>query len=331
MARPPAPLLAVLALLGACKHTYQKEVEASPERKLELYATTATYLYEDGDLLRAQEQAVKALEVDPEHRAMRRMVGWIRLRLGKHEDLILAERFFRDLVRDGDQNENTTLGLAIACERLGKAYDDVARALEAGERQPTSSRPATAEAAELSGKAHAYWREGVQLCDRILGAGEGNTNAMNALQRLHALLGDYEQSLTWSARLLERTAAELESWRRLLREADLTSSEEHLYRKNERIAMDLRRDTRVFAATLLFRLQRYDEALAHLDAIVLDSPELAEAYGMRGQVRARSGQYEGALADLDRYLALSDAPYEHPDVQRAFALRAEVERHAKGP
>ena len=116
-------------------HTYQKEIEPSKEQKLELYTTTATYLYEDGDLDRAQEQAVKALEVEPEDRAMRRMIGWIRLRKNGNEDLILAERFFRDLMRDGDDNENTVLGLAITCERMGKAYDDVSRALTAGDRK----------------------------------------------------------------------------------------------------------------------------------------------------------------------------------------------------
>jgi tetratricopeptide (TPR) repeat protein len=317
-------------VLNACRHTYEETVEASPEQKLELYTTTATYLYEDGDLERAQEQAVKALQVDPEHRAMRRMIGWIRLRKNGNEDLILAERFFRDLAREGDENENTLLGLALACERLGKAYDDVARALQAGTREPSSPRGREGEARELSEKARRYWDESIRLCDRILAAGEGNTNAMNALQRVYALNGNYETSLAWSARLLERTAAELASWRRMLEEKDLTEREEVLFRKNERAALDLSTDTHVFAATVLFRLQRYEAALAHLDEVVAGAPELAQGYSLRGQMRARVGQYEGALADLDRYLALSDAPYEHPDVQQAFQLRAEAQRHLGG-
>src|SRR5688572_32481686 len=83
-----ARLLAVLAVVPACMNTYEKKVEATPEQKLELYTTTATYLYEDGSLDRAQEQAVKALEVEPENRTMRRMIGWIRLRKATNEDLI---------------------------------------------------------------------------------------------------------------------------------------------------------------------------------------------------------------------------------------------------
>lgn len=326
----PAASLCLALLASGCLHTYQKKVEPTKEQKLELYTTTATYLYEDGALDRAQEQAVKALAVDPKDRTMRRMVGWIRLRKNGNEDLILAERFFRDLLRDGDQNENTRLGLALTCERLGKAYDDVSRALLAGEREPDKGKDREDSARELAGKAQRYWRESIQLCNDILAVGEGNTNAMNALQRVLALTGDYPQSLQWSARLLERTGAELASWRRMLQEKDLTKREEQLFRKNERAALDLETDTHVFAATLLFRLQRYDEALAHLDAVVERSPTLAQGYSLRGQMRARAGQYEGAVQDLDRYLALSDSPYEHPDIQQAFQLRAEAQKHVPG-
>jgi tetratricopeptide (TPR) repeat protein len=330
-------VLGLLLLTPACfltalsPHTYQKRVEPSKEQKLELYTTTATFLYEDGELDRAQDQAVKALEIEPKNRAMRRMVGWIRLRKSGNDDLILAERFFRDLRKEGDENENTSLGLAITCERMGKAYDEVGRAIATGQRQPEAGKDPTRAAQELAEKSRKYWQESIQLCNDILKVGEGNTNAMNTLQRVHALAGNYEESLEWSRRLLERTNEELVTWRRMLQEKDLTDSEENLFRKNERAATSLENDTHLFAATLLFKLQRYEEALAHLDALVESSPELAQAYSLRGQMRARVGQYELAIADLDRYLALSDAPYENPDVQKAFELRADAEKHVKKP
>lgn len=335
--RQSIPLLVLLLpLLGtSCVHTYQQQREPTKEQKIDLYTTTATYLYEDDELDRAQEQAVKALRLDPGHRAMRRMIGWIRLRKSQSEDLIIAERFFRDLLREGDDNENTRLGLAIACERLGKAYDDVARHLRAGQREPAEGRSAEAEARELEEKTRAYWNRSVELLEGLLVKGEGNTNAMNALQRVLALQGKYTDSLAWSDRILERTAAELEGWERLLREKNLTQSEERLYRDNERNARQLEVDTHLFAATLLFRTQRYEDALAHIDQVVEADPDLAQAYSMRGQMRARLGRFEEAIGDLDRYLALSDAPYEHPDVRQAFALRAEASenlaREARSP
>jgi len=229
-------------------------------------------------------------------------------------------------VRDGDDNENTRLGLAITCERLGKAYDDVARATLAGEREVPAGTSAERHASELEARSQRYWKEAVALCDGILATGEGNTNAMNALQRIEALRGNYDASLQWSARLLERTGEELKSWRRMLQEKDLTETEEKLFRRNERAALELENDTHIFAATLLFKVGRYDEGLPHLDAVVQANPDLAQAYSLRGQFRARSGAYQGAIEDLDRYLALSQAPYEHPDVQKAFELRSEAQK-----
>ncbi len=326
MLRTPFLALLCAATLAGCRHTYQKTIEPSDDQKLELYSTTATYLYEDGELENAQEQAVKALEIDPQHRAMRRMIGWIRLRLGKHEDLIIAERFFRDLIHDGDDNENTRLGLAITCERLGKAYDDVSRAVAAGEREPSQGRAREEEARELATKARAYWQEGIGLLEKSLASGEGTTNSMNALQRLHALAGHYDESLAWSARLLERTDKELVAWRGMLQQRDLTEREDKLFRDNERAAARLQAETHLFVATLLFRLGRYEEAIPHLDSVVRDAPEMATAYSIRGQLNSRAGRYAEAIQDLDRYLALSDAPFEHPDVRRAFELRAECEK-----
>jgi tetratricopeptide (TPR) repeat protein len=206
----------------------------------------------------------------------------------------------------------------------------VARALQAGERAPEEGQQRDKSVQELAEKARDYWQEALTRLNGILESGEGNTNAMNALQRVYALSGDFEQSLSWSQRLLERTAAERTAWQKLLQEKNLTDKEETLYRKNLRDAADLENDSHLFAATLLFRMQRYADAIAHLDRVVESSPELPQAYSLRGQMRARVGEYEAAIQDLDRYLALSDAPYESPDIQRAFELRAEAEKHARG-
>ena len=66
-----------LLLTGACLGPPRGEEIFDEEQQLELYVTTATYLYEDDSLDRALEQAVKALEIEPDHIPMRRMVGWI--------------------------------------------------------------------------------------------------------------------------------------------------------------------------------------------------------------------------------------------------------------
>lgn len=319
-----APLLA-LGLLSGCfmniSHVREEAQGPTDEELLELYTTTATYLYDDGSLDRAQDQAVKALELEPDNQAMRRMIGWIRVRMGRNEDLLIALEFFRDLLAEGDTNEATALGLATTLERLGTAYDAAARRVAAGEMDP----PFGQNSEDLERQADDHWRESLQRYEGTLTEGEGSTTAMNGLQRIHALLGDYETSLDWTQQLLQRSTDEMEVWRRMLTQSDLTREEERLFRENEEIAQRLQTESHLLAATLLNRLERTDEAIVHLNSVAEETPQLPQVYSLRAQLLLKSGEYDRALQDLDRFLALSSAPFEHPEIQRAFQLRTEAE------
>lgn len=331
MTRALRLVTAVLLLsLTACRHTRESAQEPDEDELLELYTTTALYLYEDGSWLRAQDQAVKALEIDPGNQSMRRMIGWVRLRLGSNEDLLIAEQFFRKLRAERDPNEATTLGLATAVERLGTAHDETARAFDSGERVPHDGSDPHQRARELAEKAREMWNESSALYREVLEGSQENTAAMNGLQRTAALLGEYERSLEWSERLLAQSSAERETWRRLLTQSDLTDKEEALYRENERASSELAAETRLFAVAVLSRLGRIEEAIAHLDQVAAERPELPQVYSLRAQLRAKSGAYAAAIEDLDLFLRLSDAPFEHPDVRRAFDLRSECEAKLAG-
>ena len=322
----PLPSLALLLVCSTgCFHTLERRQEPTREEKLDLYTTTAAYLYEARDFLRAQEQAVKALEVDSDNEPMRRMIGWIRLHLGSEADVRVAERFFRDLVAEGDRNPNTILGLGIACERIGNAHAEFARAIEAGTSTPEQGTPESA--IERNQRiANERWDEAIWRIEEILESGEGSTDAMNALQRLYAAKGNLEESLAWSQKLLDRSGAELAAWRRMLTSESLTKEEESAFRQSEKRSHELQTQTHVFAATLLYKLGRPTEALDHLNAVVEESPQLPGPYGMRAQMFDKLGEYRLAIADLDRFLSLSDADNDHPDVRRAFELRARCEQ-----
>ena len=322
------PLL-VLPLTGCMmnlSHTRQEKQEPSAEQQLDLYTTTATFLYDDDSLDRAQGQAVKALKIDPDHRAMRRMIGWIRLRLGTNEDLFVAEDFFRALRADGDDNAATLLGYGMTLERLGSAYSGAAERVRKGKQVPAMGRTAEEEARDLARKGIENWRHAIALYDESLTEGEGSTTAMNGLQRVHALLGELEESLAWSSRLLERSSEELAIWRRMLTQTDMTSTEEALFRENERISDQLQFETHLFASTVLNRLGRTEEAIAHLDAVVDTRPELPQGYSLRAQLLAKRGDYELAVRDLDRFLGLSDQPFGAEEIRQAFDMRAEFAR-----
>ena len=161
----------VLAGASACMmdlpNTREERREPTDEELFELYSTTATYLYDDDSLVRAQEQAVKALEIEPDNEAMRRMIGWIRIRMGSTEDLLIAEEMFRRLRRDRDENQATLLGHATALERLGIAYDEAARRLRADD---AVSEDQLEEAGGSWGRRGAgdHWQRSVKLYDATL-------------------------------------------------------------------------------------------------------------------------------------------------------------------
>ncbi len=52
---------------------------------------------------------------------------------------------------------------------------------------------------------------------------------------------------------------------------------------------------------------------------------MPQVYSRRAQLLAQTGDPERAIRDLDRFLALSDAPFEDASIRRAFELRAECE------
>jgi len=299
------------SLLAACQSGAPKVEERTPEEMLELYATTATYLYEDGALTRAQDQAVKALAVDPKHQPMRRMVGWIRLRMGSVEDLLIADDIFRRLLRDMDRSVPVLLGLGTACERLGIAYREAGAAADPG-------APPVPRSGEL-------WREAVELFEENLVNREGSTQSMNGLQRVHALLGNYDESLTWTARVLDRCKSEVSEWRRLLTAEDLTKKEEALFLENEAGAVALQGETHLFAASLEEKLGRTEAALAHMNMVIELRPDLPQAYSRRAQLRERAGQHLDAIADIDRFMGMSKASFEDPEIQSAFDLRRRCE------
>lgn len=323
--RPASLLLwlAPLALTGCLGSGGPPEM--TREQKIELYTETASYLYEDGSFLRAQDQAVKALQLDPENEAMRRMIGWIRLRMGTTEDLAIAEEFFRNLRFSGDEHPATIQGLATVTEQLGVGFDLAARDFAAGTREPADGGDPAVAAREAQDQAMQYWEESADLYRSTLDEGEGSTRSKNGLQRVLSYQGKYEESLAMSEQVLGEAREELAQWRRMLTASDLTDRDEDLMRNNERAAQQLLFDTHLFAAQLRYKLGQYGAALEDIDGAALLDPGSPEVYSLRGQLRAKLDDHAGAIQDIDRYLKLSETPLEHPDVQRAFDLRASCE------
>jgi tetratricopeptide (TPR) repeat protein len=318
----PRVLLAALAL-GACSSTQEKKLD--PQAQLDLYRETALYHYENGDLLRAEGQALKGLAVDGEDKALRLMVGWILLRRGDVESLERAEWVFRGYLDDHPGENRAMLGLAGSLERIGAVEVALAASIERGERLPDRGSPAE-RAAGLRKLAQEGWQEAYELYSAAFEERQDDLDALDGLQRSSARLGRLEESLEWSAELLERATRERAWYRTRLESTNLADREERRLRDGEQAAVRLMADTHLFANAQLVALGRLSDALGELDQAIELDPTDETTFSRRAQLRYLQGDYTGARADVEVFIANSPHATDHPDIRRAFELLDHAER-----
>jgi len=207
-------------------------------------------------------------------------------------------------------------------------YREASEAVRSGERFTESSDPEE-RAQELASTAEDCWSEALECYADALALKPGEFQAMNGLQRVHALRGEYEESLRWAQDLLAGSKAEMEFWRERLRRPELSATEEDRLRKLLSGSTELQAATHLTAATLLVSLGRKDEALVHLDGAAVLEPDRAEIQSRRAQLLAELGRPGDAALAVQAFLRHTQLPFEHPDVQRAYDLLSECERAAK--
>jgi tetratricopeptide (TPR) repeat protein len=311
-------LSALAAVVALCSLACQSDPnQPDPEQQLAMHREFALRYYDEGDLDRAEQQVDKGLELEPKDEKLLLMKGWTRQLRGGPEDIFVAEAIFRDLVDDEDYR--ALLGLAEALERKGVLFFESAAAVESGERFTEAPDP-IARAAELRVDAQIAWRESVDFYNRTLTQKPGEIQAINGMQRVHALVGDLEASLDWSRRLIDQSTAEIQFWRGQLERPDLTAPEEQRLRELLASSTGLLTQTHLHASTVLVQLERSDEALEHLELALELQPSDATTYSRRGQVLYSVGRTGEAVASMEMFLRLSEQDFDHPDVARALEM-----------
>jgi tetratricopeptide (TPR) repeat protein len=308
--------LTALLLLAGCNSG-----EMSDEDRLSIYSDSAVVHYEQGDLDRAQAQALRGLAIDRDHRPLNLMLGWILLRRDNRDDLLRAEQVFRRQM-DEQADDKVRLGLAMALERLASLHSEAADKVRKGSI-PTDAGSKDAGATRLEDGARERWQESLVLYEAILTTLPNHAKALSGAMRVSAKLGQNDASLAMCSRFVTSLERDRMFWAGRLQNQDLTPTDESTARKRVQGFDALLIDTHLFAASLLRGLGRAKEALPHLDRVVELDPSLNEAYSMRAQVLAGVGRLSEAVADIDVFIARSEKPYEHPDIRRAFDLRTE--------
>lgn len=314
--------IVALAAFVVCACSTTEENGLSEAERIKLHREYAMKFFSTGDYSQAERQADLGLALDSNESELRLIKGWVHIKRGKTEDVLLAEKIFRSVINQADYRAQ--IGLGEALERKGVLYWDSAAAVATGQRDTPAKDPAK-RAEELRGDARKFWEESRAQYEAALAAKPSALQAINGLQRVSALQGDHSAALVWSLKLLELSQQELEFWRRDLSRPNLAAAQEAEMRRLLAGGEKLVLETHLQASGLLVTLGRKGEALEHLDAALALAPERSEIYSRRAQLRRDLGQHEAARSDIEQFLKLSDLALDHPDVQRALDLLSECE------
>lgn len=318
MRLPHIARLGLIVLLTACQSTDS----AAEEQKLEMHREFAKAYFDQGQYQQAEAQVDLALELDASDATLKLMKAWIVLRRGTPAAVLEAEKRFRELRSSSDYRVH--LGLAEALERKGVMYSESAAAVASGDRA-TNAPDRGARAVQMRVIASDSWNESAALYEKTLRAKSGEIQALNGLQRTHALLGDWEASLRWAGKLLEQSTGEIAFWKTQLDRAGISADEEANLRDLLSASTKLLVETHMQASTLLYQLGRGEEALGHLDQVAALDPDNVQIYGRRAVLLHQLGRFEQARMDVQQFLRLSTGSIEHPDMQRALDLLAQCD------
>lgn len=321
---PRAAFLAALLLapgLLAC----QSQGSLSSEQKatlVERYTDTAQEYLKMGELDRAEGQAMKGLELDPQNEKCKLIRAWALQKRGSTEDILVAERIFREILSNGDYR--IVLGLAECLERKGIAFDEAARDIESGKRVTESPDP-KARAKTLREERDRAWKESIERYEQTIKQHPDDIDAMNGGLRVTSLAGRLEESLGYAERLVTTIRPTREFWEKQILRPEITVEDERLYRQRIRYLLDLEVSARIHASIVLHELKRDEKALEQLDVAVALDADRGELYGRRAELQRALGHPDLAIGEIDKFLRLSQESYDHPDVKRAWRLRKECE------
>lgn len=319
-------LLALTLALAACSSSDDRPTELTDEQRLGLYYENALWYIQMGDLDRAQFQAEKALEIDPDNERFQLIYARTNVMRGTSASIEEALRVLEARPELADYRWQMTLGAAL--ERKGVIFDEAARGVRDGQRA-TRAADRQIRGDELEAEAREFWAQARARFERALLLRSGEMEALSGLVRTNALLNDFEPSVKWAEELLE-TIHEAQALKKAQLEApDLTADREAQIRDAYRKDRSFEVQTRLHAATVLRRLGRQSDALAHIDEIVALEPELSQVYSMRGQLLMEIGEYVKARAALQQFLDLTDLPFDDAQIRRTFDLQDECERRLR--
>lgn len=292
---------------------------------LGVYLENAFRYLELDEIDRAQDQARRALELDPKNDRFLLIYGRCNLLRGDAQSIQAAIDTFSTIENQEDYRVQMSWGAAV--ERKGIFYDEAADGVRDGSRA-TDARDIGARADELAAEARQYWQEAKGRFKRSLDLRSGETEAIGGLVRTTALLGETEESIEWSRELIEAIRATQNLVSLQLDNEEITAERETELFRDRRVNSGFEVKARLHIATLLRQEGRLGEAVEEFDEILLLEPELAEGHSLRAQVLYELGDYARAKASITRFIELKarTVDFEDPSVRKAFNFQEKCDR-----
>lgn len=332
------PLLAGLALgltlavsggLTGCSSTRDVGEDGRPkltdEEWLGVYIENALRYIELGEIERAEGQARRGLEIDPDNSRFLLIYGQCKLLQGDAQNIAAAIQIFESIEEKDEYRVQGFWGAAM--ERSGVFYDEAAQGVRDGSR-PTDAPDRTRRAEELEQEAREQWQEAKQHFLKSREIFPGWPQSLGGLVRTTALLGELEESIGYARELIDSIRASQRLVMIELEDEGITADDETRLFENQRSNREFEVKTRLHIAFLLEELGRLQEALDEFDEIVVIQPDLAQAHSLKAQLLFDLGEFVKARSAIERFIELRarTASFDDPDVRKAYDFLERCDR-----
>jgi tetratricopeptide (TPR) repeat protein len=166
------------------------------------------------------------------------------------------------------------------------------------------------------------WIESRARYQQVLDNKPKEAKAVNGMQRVFGLEGNYEASLYWNQQLLDMIESDITYFKNKLAAPGATEREEVELRMRMSNTLDLAERSHMFAATVLHDMGKSEPALEHLVMAAEIQPRSAEIWSHRAEIQFDLGQHEACVESLEQFIRLSTEAFDHPDIQSAYDLIA---------
>ncbi len=287
----------------------------APEDQIRLsnFKQNSKRFYDDGDFRRAVDQCRKGLAIDPEDQSLRQVLGYSLLRQDRPTEVAESVAVFEKLIDDeSDFDFRNHLGIGEAQLKLAQfraRQEDLIRADE--KLTPDERAQKLGRCQEERDRAFASAEKSlVQVLDSP--RGKNDSDAQNALARLYATQGRYEEG----ADVLRSLTATLENSIHLREEQvsteTLPADKKEMFEKTLKRLKDQRIDALGLLATMAAKLARWEEAVSVYARIESEDAMRPADWYNRGVAYESLGARDAAIADFEQFLrkaAQRNIPY----------------------